>query len=65
MDKLISRIDELLKIKSIVTIVLLVAVVILALTDRVSADVITGLFGSVIGYYFSLKNAINNKTSEW
>ena len=64
MDKLISRIDELLKIKSIVTVVLLVAVVILALTDRLSAEVISGLFGSVIGHYFGMKNANNNRTSE-
>lgn len=56
MDKLISRIDELLKIRSIVTLVLLVLVFILSVTDRVSAEVIISIFGTVIGFYFGTKN---------
>lgn len=60
MDKLISRLDELLKIRSIVTLVLLVLVFILSVTDRVSAEVIISIFGTVIGFYFGTKNKDDN-----
>jgi hypothetical protein len=62
MDKLIERLNELLKIRSLVTLILLLLVFILSVTDRVSADVIMSIFGTVIGFYFGTKNKDNDNT---
>ena len=62
MSKLIDRINELLKIRSIVTLGLLILVFVLAYTDRVSADVIISMFGTVIGFYYGTKNKEDSNT---
>lgn len=56
MNVLLNRLNELLKVRSIVTIVLLVLVFILGITDRVSTEIITGMFGTVLGFYFGSKS---------
>lgn len=63
MSKIVERLNELLKIRSIVTLILLILVFILAITDRVSADVIISIFGTVIGFYFGTKNKDENSNN--
>lgn len=54
-DKLILAVVELLKVKSIITIVMIFTACYLALTDKVDIAVFVGMVTSVITYYFTKK----------
>ncbi len=61
MNVLLNRLNELLKVRSVVTIVLLVLVFILGITDRVSTEIITSMFGTVLGFYFGSKSEVKTE----
>ena len=54
-DKLILAVVELLKVKSIITIVMILTACYLALTGKVDIAVFVGMVTSVITYYFTKK----------
>lgn len=54
-DKFILAVVELLKVKSIITIVMILTACYLALTDKVDIAVFVGMVTSVITYYFTKK----------
>lgn len=64
MDKIFNRINELLKIRSIVTLGFLVLVFILSINDKISAEIIMSMFGTIIGFYFGTKNNKNNTEND-
>ena len=52
MESLVSRLCNLLTIKSIVTIVLTFVFAILALREKVSTEAFLTVFTTIIGFYF-------------
>ena len=54
-EKLLLALVELLKVKSIITIVMILTACYLALTDKVDVAVFVGMVTSVITYYFTKK----------
>lgn len=51
---------DLLKVKSIVTLVMIVTLCVLCITKQVESDVFSALCGSIITYYFTRKDENTN-----
>lgn len=60
-EKMKERIDKLLSVKSIVTIVLTIVFAFLALKGSISSDQFLTVFTVVIGFYFGVQREKENK----
>ena len=57
-----ERINKLLTVKSIVTIILTVVFAVLSLTNRISADQYMTIFSVVVAFYFGTQVERKNRT---
>ena len=60
-DKLIGAIVDLLKVKTLITLVLIFTTCYLAVDNRIDVAVFTTLVSAVITYYFTKKDSGNNE----
>ena len=60
--RMIDAICELLKVKSIITLAIIGAMVFMAVTERIDAATFMTVAGSVVTYYFTRKEGNDTKS---
>ena len=62
MTKIINKLAALIDVKSLTTLCLMVAFVVLSLTNRIAAEQFLQIFLVIITYYFTKATDKNNQT---